>query len=106
MASQTHTTLNLNETALLGLLADKARYGYELDKIIKEKHMREWTDIAFSSIYAILKGLEDKGCVESSSEIAGNRVRRHYSITRQGRKRLRGSTAYLLSEPSRTSENG
>ncbi len=105
MASQTQTTLNLNETALLGLLADKARYGYELDKIIKEKHMRGWTDIAFSSIYAILKGLEDKGCVVSSSEIAGNRVRRHYSISRQGRKILRASTANLLSEPSKTSDS-
>ncbi|MFA5867603.1 MAG: PadR family transcriptional regulator [Actinomycetota bacterium] len=105
MASQTQAMLNLNETALLGLLADKARYGYELDKIIKEKYMREWTDIAFSSIYAILKALEDKGCLVSSAEIAGNRVRRHYSITRQGRKILRGSTMNLLSEPSKTSDS-
>ena len=105
MANYIQTTLNLNETAILGLLADKARYGYELDKIIKERHIREWTDIAFSSIYAILKGLEGKGCVESKAEIAGNRVRRHYSITRQGRKSLRASTALLLSEPAKTSDS-
>lgn len=105
MANQVKTTINLNETAILGLLSDKARYGYELDKIIKERCIREWTDIAFSSIYAILKGLEDKGCVESSSEIARNRVRRQYSITRQGRKNLRASTALLLSEPSKTSDS-
>lgn len=105
MAKHVKTTINLNETAILGLLSDKARYGYELDKIIKERCIREWTDIAFSSIYAILKGLEDKGCVESSSEIARNRVRRKYSITRQGRKTLRTSTTLLLSEPSKTSDS-
>jgi DNA-binding PadR family transcriptional regulator len=105
LANHDQASLNLNETALLGLLADKPRYGYELDKIIKDKYIREWTDIAFSSIYAILKGLEEKGCVESNAEIAGNRVRRHYAITRKGRKTLRASTIFLLSEPNKTSDS-
>lgn len=99
--SETAITLNVNETALLGLLSEKARYGYELDKIIKERMMREWTDIAFSSIYAVLKGLEGKGCVASAAEIAGNRVRRHYTITRKGRKTLREAVRKTLSEPTK-----
>jgi DNA-binding PadR family transcriptional regulator len=97
--------LNLNETAVLGLLANKARYGYELDKVIEEKLVREWTDIAFSSIYAILKSLEEKRCVDSEAEIAGNRVRRHYTITRLGRKALKASVTHLLSEPIKASDS-
>jgi DNA-binding PadR family transcriptional regulator len=97
-------TLNVNETALLGLLSEKARYGYELDKIIDERLMREWTDIAFSSIYAVLKGLETKGLVASVAEIADNRVRRHYSITRTGRKALREAVRKTLSEPAKASD--
>lgn len=103
--SETVVLLNVNETALLGLLSEKARYGYELDKIIEERLMREWTDIAFSSIYAVLKGLESKGCVESAAEIAGNRVRRHYSITRKGRKALREAVRKTLSEPVKVADS-
>lgn len=94
-----------NECALLGLLAQKPRYGYELDKIIAEKLFREWTDIAFSSIYAILRGMEAKGLVESKSEIAGNRVRRQYSLTRTGRKALRNTVESMISEPAKASDD-
>lgn len=93
--------LNNNEVALLGLLAEKSRYGYELDKVIKERGMREWTDIAFSSIYAALRQLESKKLVSSRTEIAGNRVRRKYLITTKGRKELAFSVAFLLSTPVR-----
>lgn len=103
--SEAAVSLNVNETALLGLLSERARYGYELDKIIEERLMREWTDIAFSSIYAVLKGLESKGCVESAAEIAGNRVRRHYSMTRKGRKALREAVRKTLSEPVKVADS-
>ena len=48
------------ETAVLGMLFDEAMHGYEIEKAIEWQSMREWTDIAFSSIYYVLKRLEKK----------------------------------------------
>jgi DNA-binding PadR family transcriptional regulator len=51
------------ETAILTLLAEQPRYGYEIEQIIAERGMREWTEIGFSSIYNLLKKLEREGLV-------------------------------------------
>lgn len=97
--------VNGNECALLGLLVQRPRYGYELDKIIEEKLFREWTNIAFSSIYAILRGMEGKGWVESKSEIVGNRVRRQFALTRAGRKALRKAVESMIAEPAKENDD-
>jgi DNA-binding PadR family transcriptional regulator len=92
--------LNNNEIVLLGLLEEKPRYGYEIDKIIAERGMREWTDIAFSSIYAVLRGLETKALVEAKTEVTGNRARKRYSLTKTGQRTLKEEVGRLLSEPA------
>lgn len=99
------TMLSVNETALLGLLAEKPRYGYDLDKVIQERGMREWTEIAFSSVYAALRTLEEKEFVISRAEVAENRLRKHYSVTKIGKKALRESVARLLAAPVRTTDD-
>ena len=48
------------EAAILGLLCERPQYGYEIEKIIEKRNMRNWTEIGFSSIYYILKKLEEK----------------------------------------------
>lgn len=88
-----------SEIALLGLLAEKPRYGYELDKIIERRGMRAWTDIAFSSIYAVLRTLETKGLVAATTEVAGNRVRKLFAITKEGKKALKEALIALIAEP-------
>lgn len=88
-----------SEIALLGLLAEKPRYGYELDKTIETRGMREWTDIAFSSIYAVLRSLDQKGMVSASTEVAGNRVRKLFSITKEGKKALKDALIGLIADP-------
>lgn len=93
--------LKNSEVALLGLLAEKARYGYELDKVIEERGMRDWTEIAFSSIYATLRQLEKRKLVDSKTEICRNRIRRRYVITAKGRQELKNAVASLLAEPRR-----
>ena len=72
---------------ILGLLKDKALYGYEIKHII-EKHMGDWTSIAFGSIYFALNKLNDEGYVEQDTvEKVGNRPARSvYKITEKGRK--------------------
>ena len=45
------------ELAVLSLIAEKPRHGYEVETVIEERNMREWTEIGFSSIYHILRKL-------------------------------------------------
>ena len=42
-----------SELLLLGLVAEMPRHGYELEQVIEQRGMREWTQIGFSSIYFV-----------------------------------------------------
>jgi DNA-binding PadR family transcriptional regulator len=50
--------------AILSLIAEEPRRGYDIEQIIEARGMREWTEIGFSSIYSLLKKLETAGLVE------------------------------------------
>ena len=39
------------ELAILSLIAEQPRHGYQIDQVIQERGMREWTEVGFSSIY-------------------------------------------------------
>ena len=39
------------ELAVLSLVVEAPRHGYEIEQAIAERGMREWTEIGFSSIY-------------------------------------------------------
>ena len=53
------------ELLLLGLIAEMPRHGYELERVIDDRGMREWTGIAFSSIYFVLNKLEGLALVKA-----------------------------------------
>jgi DNA-binding PadR family transcriptional regulator len=73
-------------------------YGYEIEKIIEERNMRYWTEIGFSSIYYVLKRLEEDDLIRSKERLVKGRSRVIYSITRNGKKILKEKIASLLSE--------
>jgi DNA-binding PadR family transcriptional regulator len=85
------------EASVLGLVCEGFRYGYEIEKIIEERNMRHWTDIAFSSIYYVLKKLEIAGLITSESQSAGGRSRKVYDVTEEGRREMREKVKHLLS---------
>ena len=85
------------ETSILGLVCEGFSYGYELDKIIDERNMRHWTEIAFSSIYYVLKRLEKKGLITSGSERVSGRTRKIYSVTLQGEATMNEKVRELIS---------
>jgi DNA-binding PadR family transcriptional regulator len=85
------------ETSILGLVCEGFRYGYELEKIIEERNMRHWTEIAFSSIYYVLKRLEKKELIASSSERVSGRARKMYSVTPQGKAAMAEKVSELIS---------
>ena len=53
------------ELAILSLIAEQPRHGYDIEQIIEARGMREWTEIGFSSIYYLPNKLEKAGLVES-----------------------------------------
>jgi DNA-binding PadR family transcriptional regulator len=87
------------ELTLLGLLAEQPRHGYEIEKTLEERGMREWTDLAFSSIYYLVKKLEKAGLVSAVDDIgrAGDRRRRRtYALTAEGLDVARTGTRAAL----------
>jgi len=82
----TEYNLTNAELAILSLIAEHPRHGYELEQIIEERGMREWTEVAFSSIYFILNGLVRKGLADSLLQPAASRgpAKKVFSATTQG----------------------
>ena len=58
-------------------------YGY---KIIKD--IKPYLSISESTLYPILKRLEEGGCLTVRSEEYNGRLRKYYSITETGKKRI------------------
>lgn len=78
------------ELAILHLLLDKPRHGYEIEEVIEQRGMREWTAIGFSSIYYLLNKLEKAGMVEKRAEDAERGpARKVFSLTPAGVNALR-----------------
>ena len=77
------------ELLVLSLLEDQARHGYDISKLIA---IRSGGSLRFhvTSLYPLLHRLEKQGWIEGRwVEKAGQRRRRYYSLTPQGRKVLR-----------------
>lgn len=88
------------EMTLLGLLAEGPQHPYQLEKIVRERDMRYWTDLSMSSIYKLLPALEKRGLAACVREVEANgRLRKIYRITPAGRKTLRTSVLQWLAEP-------
>jgi DNA-binding PadR family transcriptional regulator len=87
------------ELAILGIIGSKPCYGYEIDKLIEKRKIREWVDIGFSSIYALLKKLEQQELIESELIQEGNTPpRKIYHITDYGKEQLTFFTKSRLSD--------
>ncbi|MDR6868369.1 DNA-binding PadR family transcriptional regulator [Microbacterium resistens] len=74
-------TLTASELTILGLLIERPQHGYDLEQVIEQRGIRQWTDIGFSSIYYLLAKLEKKGLVEVRERPAGSRARRIFHPT-------------------------
>ena len=76
------------ELLILSLLETRARHGYELSKLI---HSRSGGELTFhvDSLYPLLYRLEERGWIKGAwVEKAGERRRRFYRVTAEGRRVL------------------
>ncbi|MFQ5400451.1 MAG: PadR family transcriptional regulator [Anaerolineae bacterium] len=89
------------ELAVLSLIVEQPRHGYEIEQVIDERGMRDWTEVGFSSIYYLLKKLERNGFIISRLEQTAGRgpARKVYSVTDVGLAAWREATLQALSMP-------
>ncbi len=87
------------ELAILSLIVEKPRHGYEIEQVIEEREMRNWTEIGFSSIYYILKKLEKEGTIQSRPSPSEGRgpARKVYQVTEEGFKQWQTTSIDILS---------
>lgn len=92
--------LSSAELAILGLLAQAPRHGYEIERLIEERGLREWIEIGFSSIYFLLDRLAKRGLATAGA--GRGTARRPFEITGEGRERLATEALRAIAEPVRT----
>ncbi|MGZ6267950.1 MAG: PadR family transcriptional regulator [Candidatus Limnocylindrales bacterium] len=74
------------ELAVLSLVVETPRHAYEIEHVIAERGMRDWTDVGFSSIYYLLGKMERAGLVQGHGDGTASKgpARRVYSPTAEG----------------------
>lgn len=72
---------------LLRLLEEKDMYGYEMIENLEKRSKNVFT-LKAGTLYPLLHSLEEKGCLTSYERAANGKMRKYYSITKEGRKYL------------------
>lgn len=76
------------ELIILSIVEARPRHGYEISKLIDERSAGQ-LKFHVASLYPLLYRLEERGWLEGRwVEKAGERRRRFYSLTREGRRVL------------------
>jgi PadR family transcriptional regulator, regulatory protein PadR len=75
------------ELVVLGLLAAREMYGYEIARAIKAT-THDALSLGEGVLYPALHTMESRGLVRARSSRVGGRVRIYYSLTARGKKRL------------------
>lgn len=79
--------------AVLKLLEEGAKYGYELVEALSEQ-TGGVLDMGQSTLYPLLYNLQSQGLIRPSwQESESGRKRKYYSLTAKGKKRLASDTA-------------
>ena len=72
---------------VLKLLSEKDMYGYEMIEALREKSQNVF-ELKAGTLYPLLHGLEEKNFVSCYEQEVVGKVRKYYSLTATGRKRL------------------
>ncbi len=72
---------------LLRLLAEKNMYGYEMIDTLRKKSNNVF-ELKAGTLYPLLHSLESKGLLTAYEQEHAGKIRKYYSITKEGRKIL------------------
>ena len=73
---------------LLKLLAEKDMYGYEMIEVLRQRSQNVF-ELKAGTLYPLLHSLEEKNYLTSYESPANGKLRKYYSITKEGRKYLK-----------------
>lgn len=91
------TMLSDVELTLLSLVAEGARYGAEIERLIDERGLHEWLNVGSASCYYVLTRLEAQGLLTRAAN--GSAEQAVFQITDAGRGVVQTAVADLLREP-------
>lgn len=72
---------------LLKLLSRKDMYGYEMIATLRERSNNVF-ELKAGSLYPLLHSMEEKGLVSSYEQEVLGKVRKYYTLTKEGKKVL------------------
>jgi DNA-binding PadR family transcriptional regulator len=85
------------------LLAEQPMHPYQLEKAVKDRDMRFWTEISMSSIYKLLNKLAREELVTKSREEGKNGIAKNtFALTLAGRTALEARIREIITEPEHT----
>lgn len=74
------------KTIILKLLAqNKKMYGYQITQRVSELSHKQIL-LTYGALYPVLYKLESEGLLTTTTEVVDNRVRKYYSLTKDGKK--------------------
>jgi DNA-binding PadR family transcriptional regulator len=88
------------ELALMGLLAEQPSHGYDLERVIQERGVRNWTAIGHSSIYYLLRKLAARGLLEVVGAKPAPRTRATYRLSEHGARTMRQAALEAIAMPT------
>lgn len=69
---------------ILKLLSEQDMYGYEMIDTLRKRSQNVF-ELKAGTLYPLLHGLEEKGLLTVYEKESAGKVRKYYSITKQGR---------------------
>lgn len=69
---------------ILKLLSEKDMYGYEMIDTLRQKSQNVF-ELKAGTLYPLLHSLEEKGLLVVYEQESAGKVRKYYSLTKQGR---------------------
>lgn len=85
-------------TIILGIIQDHPVNAYELIKMMSRFQLKDWYEIADSTVYATLKSLEKKEYISGKIQRDGNMPDKTvYSLTLSGEEKLKETLKVFLS---------
>ena len=77
---------------LLKLLSEKDMYGYEMIDTLRKRSQNVFA-LKAGTLYPLLHGLEEKGLLKVYEQENLGKIRKYYSITKEGHRLLEQKTA-------------
>lgn len=77
---------------VLKLLSEKDMYGYEMIDTLRKKSCNVF-ELKAGTLYPLLHGLEEKGFLRVYEQEYAGKIRKYYSITKEGRGVLEAKKA-------------